>query len=77
MYLSGMWHLGQDGKAYDIDGKLIEAPGKKYFFQNEKGTMAKKEVATRVSLVPDTKAVLKGASLKKTDNKSKTTKQSK
>ena len=39
--------------------------------------MAKKEEATRVSLVPDTKAVLKGASLKKTDAKSKTTKPTK
>ena len=35
--------------------------------------MAKAEEATRVSLVPDTKAILKGASLKKTEAKSKTT----
>ena len=41
-----MWHLGKDGNAYDIDGKIIEAPGKKYFFQNERGTRDKKEQAT-------------------------------
>ena len=43
-------------------------------FQSERGTLAKKEEATRVSLVPDTKLLLKGASLKPTDKKSKTTK---
>ena len=43
-------------------------------FQNEKGKLEKKEEATRVSLVPDTKALLKGASLKPTDKKSKTAK---
>ena len=74
VYLQGMWHLGTDGNAYDIDGKIIEAPGKKYFFQNERGTMAKKGEATRVSLVPDTKALLGGATLKKTDKRSKTAK---
>ena len=56
---------------------MIKAPGKKCMFTNEKGKMEPKETATRVALVPDTKALLKGGSLKPTTNKSKTSKQKK
>ena len=73
-YKLGQWHLGNDGNAYDTNNRVIKAPGKKCMFTNEKGKMEPKETATRVALVPDTKALLKGGSLKPTTKKSQTTK---
>ena len=29
VYKKGQWHLGNDGNAYDLDNKKIEAPGMK------------------------------------------------
>ena len=43
VYKKGQWHLGNDGNAYDLDNTKIEAPGMKYMFQSERGTLAKKE----------------------------------
>ena len=47
-----------------MSGKSIEAAGRKQFFHNERGTMAKPEEATQVSLVPDGRISLKKCNAK-------------